>query len=169
MSGRKPKAESRGAEIRARLAAWKQTPEAVRPSLRALARELGTSHQLLAFYLRDLWKWQGEEYWREAREIRARARAENRVLTPWERQQAHACDRTAASTMVHFMLLDDIERMRKESERRPLCWQEIKSLKLLAGHFPEAHELLQKCSQNTMKGPKNNLPVFSSRSAKSFR
>ena len=48
MTGRKPKQESRSAEFRQILMAWKQTPEALRPSLRELARELGTSHQLLA-------------------------------------------------------------------------------------------------------------------------
>ena len=53
------------------LTAWKKTPESSRPPLRALARELGTSHQLLAFYLNGLEKWRGEEYWRRAKEIRA--------------------------------------------------------------------------------------------------
>ncbi len=47
MRGRKPKQESRSAELRQKLIEWKQTPESSRPSLRALARELGTSHQLL--------------------------------------------------------------------------------------------------------------------------
>ena len=46
MRGRKPKQESREPEVRARLAAWKQMPEDARPSLRVLAREFGTSHQL---------------------------------------------------------------------------------------------------------------------------
>lgn len=53
--------------------------------------------------------------------------------------------------MVHSMLLDDIERIKKESERRPLCWQEIKALKIYARHFPEAQELLQKCLQDGLK------------------
>jgi hypothetical protein len=38
VSGRKPKQDSRSAEFRGRLIAWKQTPESSRPSLRALAR-----------------------------------------------------------------------------------------------------------------------------------
>jgi hypothetical protein len=122
--------------------AWKQTPESSRPSLRALARELGTSHQLLTFYLKGLGKWQGEEYLRQAREIRTRAISENRVLTAWEEQQAHSCDRAGFLTMVHSMLLDDITRMKEESESRQMCWQEIKALKLYARHFPEAQELL---------------------------
>jgi len=36
--GRKPKEESRAEELRQALLAWKQTPEDLRPSLRALAR-----------------------------------------------------------------------------------------------------------------------------------
>jgi hypothetical protein len=56
MSGRKTEQESRATEFRQRLMAWKQTPESQRPSLRALARELGTSHQLLKHYLDGLEK-----------------------------------------------------------------------------------------------------------------
>lgn len=52
MRGRKPKWESRALEFYGRLARWKQSPESSRPSLRALARELGTSHQLLSHYLK---------------------------------------------------------------------------------------------------------------------
>jgi hypothetical protein len=122
MRGRKRKQESRGAEIRARLAEWKRTPETSRPSLRALARELGTSHRLVGHYLKRLEKWQGEEYFRQAKRIRARALAENRLSTPWEEQQAHACDRAGVRATVHSMLLDQIERMKQESENRPLCW-----------------------------------------------
>lgn len=69
--GRKPAGESRAAEIRARLAAWKQTPEQERISRRTLAAELGTSHQLLSFYLRRWDKWQ----------IKDRAKSEKRSLT----------------------------------------------------------------------------------------
>jgi predicted secreted protein len=57
----------------------KQMPEFSRPSLLALARELGTSHQLLVHYLKRLEKWQGEQYFRQAREILARVEAENRA------------------------------------------------------------------------------------------
>lgn len=56
VSGRKRNQESRATEFRRGLIEWKQTPEPSRPSLRALARDLGTSHQLLAFYLKDLEK-----------------------------------------------------------------------------------------------------------------
>jgi len=148
MTGRKPKAESRGTEIRASLAEWKQMPQFSRPSLRALARELGTSHQLLSFYLKSLHRWQGKEYWRQANEIRGRANAEGRVLTQQEEQQFYAYNRAAIRTMVGPLLLDTIESIKVETERRPLCWQEIKMLKMLARQFPEAHELLQTRSQD---------------------
>jgi hypothetical protein len=59
--GRKPARESRAPEIRARLTEWKQTPKSFRSSLRTLAAEMGTSHQLLSFYLQRLEKWQGDE------------------------------------------------------------------------------------------------------------
>jgi hypothetical protein len=83
--------------------------------------------------------------------IRARADAENRPMTQWEEQQACAYDRAAVSITAGCMLRADIKRMRKESERRPLCRQEIKALKIYARHFPKAQELLLKCSKS---GPK---------------
>jgi hypothetical protein len=59
--GRLPGGESRSLEIRLRLAKWKQVPEEQRMSLRALAAELGTSHQLLCSYLRTLDEWLDRE------------------------------------------------------------------------------------------------------------
>jgi hypothetical protein len=53
-------------------------------SLRALAAELGTSHQLLGFYLKDLDRWRHEKYKREAKAIRDRAEKETRHTMPWE-------------------------------------------------------------------------------------
>lgn len=126
-------------------------PEFSRPSLRTLAGELGTSHQLLSFYLKNLHKWQSKEYWRQAKEIRARATAEGRALTQEEEQQFYAYNRAAMRATVGPMLLDTIERIKVETERRPLCRQEIKILKILARQFPEARELLQKCSQDAPK------------------
>ena len=119
--------------------------------MRALARELGTSHQLLSFYLQNLHEWQSKGYWRQAKEIRARANAPGRPLTHWEEQQVHAFTRAAVRVAVGPMLLDTIELIKVETERRPLCRQEIKILKILARQFPEAHELLQTRSQD---GPK---------------
>jgi hypothetical protein len=150
MRGRKPVAESRGSEISARLAEWMRKPEFSRPSLRALACELGTSHQLLGFYLKNLHKWQSKEYWRRAKEIRAQANAEDRALTQQEEQQVYAYNRAAIRAIAAPMLRQDIKRIKEESERRPLCRQEIKALKVLARQFPEAQEVLQKCSRKAV-------------------
>lgn len=223
--GRKPAQESRATEFRRKLMEWKQTPQSSRPSLRALAGELGTSHQLLSFHLKHLDRWQAKEYWHQAREIRARANAEGRPLTQWEDQQARAYDRAGLRITTGQILGDCIERMKMESERRPRSWQEIKSLKIFARQFPEAQEvsqtrspddrkkrkcfaeivketprqegepyiawarriwdqcskydancpaviteeLLQKCSERSVKSQKKNLPVISAGPAKSFR
>ena len=78
-AGRKPKKDSRADEFRQRLIAWKQTPILSRPSLRALARELGTSHQLLKHYLDGLDEWERE---RKLEPLRATAKAKNVPLTP---------------------------------------------------------------------------------------
>ncbi len=148
MRGRKPKQESRSAEFRRRLMAWKQTPESARPSLRALARELGTSHQLLSFYLQRLEKWRIKECWRQAREIRARANAEGRPMTPWEDQQAYRYERAAIRAMVAPALLNNLELIKQDARRGPLNRHQIKMLKLFARNgYPGAQELLQKCSQ----------------------
>jgi hypothetical protein len=138
-------------EFRRTILAWKQTLESSRQSLRALARELGTSHQLLSFHLKNLHKWQSKEYWRQAKEIRARANAEGRLLTQQEEQQVYAYSRAAIRATVGPMLLETIERMKQDSERRPLSRHEIKALKILARQFPDAQEVLQKCSQYGVK------------------
>jgi len=51
----------------------------LRPSLRALATELGTSHQLLKHYLDGLEKWKRDK---DLERIRASARAKGVPLTP---------------------------------------------------------------------------------------
>ena len=79
MRGRKPKQESRAEEFRQRLIAWKQEPMRSRPSLRALACELGTSHQLLKQYLDGLEKWKRAK---DLERIRANAKAKGVPLTP---------------------------------------------------------------------------------------
>jgi hypothetical protein len=85
--GRKPERESRATNLREKLAAWQETPKSLRPSLRGLARGLGTSHQLLMHYLKTLPKWLAKEHLRLAMEILARAKAESRPMTPQEYEQ----------------------------------------------------------------------------------
>jgi hypothetical protein len=138
MRGRKKKLESRAQEIRASLVVWKQTPKSSRPSLRALARELGTSHQLLAHYYDGLEDWQHRE---RCQEIRARAKAENREMTL----------RECLDAIITPGLLDQIESIRRDAKRGPLNHYQIQMLKLLAHRFPEAQELLQKCSGSALK------------------
>lgn len=50
-AGRKPREESRAQELRDRLKLWLAMPRWRRPSLRSLAAEMQTSHQLLGHHL----------------------------------------------------------------------------------------------------------------------
>jgi len=77
-AGRKPKEESRATELRQALIAWQETPKSSRPSLRALAMELGTSHQLLKHYQDGLEKWRDKQH---IKHIRAVAKAKNVPVT----------------------------------------------------------------------------------------
>jgi hypothetical protein len=135
VSGRKPKQESRSAEFRQRLMAWNQTPESLRPSLRALARGLGTSHQLLKHYLDGLEKWRYEERFRKANEesdqIVARAIVEGRPMTQWEGQRRHACTIAAMRAEVGSLLLDDLARLKEEASRGPLHPAQVKMARIL--------------------------------------
>jgi hypothetical protein len=150
--GRKPAYESRATELRQRLINWKQTPESMRPSLRALARELRTSHALLQHYLNNLEKWQAKEDWRRAREIRDRARAENREMTPWEEQQARAHNRSGIRHYVTPILLKNLEEIRRDAERGLLHPAQLKILKISARQgLPGALELLEKCAHVRLK------------------
>ena len=117
MKGRKRKVDSRATELRQRLIVWQQTPESMRPALRALARELRTSHALLQHYLINLGKWQAEEDWRCVKEIRARANADGRPLTPWEEQQTRALDRRAVCLFIESSFENSVKRYEREIER----------------------------------------------------
>jgi len=126
-SGRPPAYESRAAEFRRRLIVWKQTPESMRPSLRALAGELGTSHQILVYHLNRLDRWQAQE---RAKRIRAEGR-------PF----------TAALVEVGA---DTLWRIKQEARRGPLNGHQVKILKLFAKQgFSGAREILEKCRQMT--------------------
>ena len=137
MSGRKPAQESRATELRQRLMTWKQTPESLRPSLRALARDLKTSHQLLKHYLNGLDRWQAEE---QAKRIRQRAKAEGREMTVRETVQV----------MVTPGFFREIEKLRQAAKRGPLKSHQVKMLKLFAKQgWPGAQQILRKCRQMT--------------------
>jgi hypothetical protein len=136
MKGRKKKVESRAQEIRTRLLVWTQSPESLRPSLRVLACELGTSHQLLAHYLDGLDLWQAKE---QAKRIRDRARAEGREMTM----------RECLDAIVTPGTLSQIKKLRREAKRGPLDHWQVQTLKLWAKQFPGAKEILETCRQMT--------------------
>jgi len=167
--GRKPASESRATEIRTRLLAWKQTQEPHRISLRALARELGTSHQLLGHYLTRWEKWQAKEYQRLAKEIRVRVKAETRPWIATEMLgQARALETMAFQSMLGSALDDTLRQLRRKARVGPLSSGEVKMLRLFASRgYQNAHEILDKF--NTTENQKSNLPVIPSRPAKSFR
>jgi hypothetical protein len=151
--GRKPASESRAAELRQRLILWKQMPESVRPSLRALARELGTSHQLLEHYLDGLEIWQAREYDRTAAkeykrksdEILARAAVEGRSMTEWEQEQAAACREKQWRAEWRATFINRLWKIKQAAQRGPLQWHHVQMLKIYAKYrYPGAQELLQK-------------------------
>jgi len=117
--GRRPANKSRAAEIRARLGVWKQSPEP-RISLRELAVEIGTSHQLLSFYLRRWDKWQEKEYRREAKAIRDRALAENRSMSEYEVEQEWACRQAASRCMFSRLLCEALRELETDARRGQL-------------------------------------------------
>jgi len=154
--GRSPKQESRAAEFRRKLLEWKQTPGSSRPSLRALARELGTSHQLLKHYLDGFEKWRCKERYRKATEesdqILARAIVEDRPMTQWEEERHHACALAAMRAKAGAILLDNLANLKQEATRGPLHPAEFKIVNILANQgFPGAQELLQKCLRDGLK------------------
>jgi hypothetical protein len=169
--GRKPASESRAAEIRAKLVVWKQTPEAYRSSLRGLAAEMGTSHQLLSFYLRRWDKWQEKEYRRKANDIRSRAESENRPLTQWEQSQADAYQRKAFQVMLTSMLDSELNKMLARLKAGGMLSKgEIRFVNLGARKgFPIAEKIARSYPENSIKKSKNNLPPAHAGVAKSFR
>jgi hypothetical protein len=167
--GRKHLDQSRSNEIRARLAEWKSLPESSRPTLRALAQELGTSHQLLSHYLQGWEKWQGKEYRRQAKELRGRALTETR---PWVMdelmKQAEAYDQAAFQCMISSMLEDLLGRIERDAKVGCLKAVQVKMLRVLASRGDRrAQKLLDKL--NSAKKSQNNLPLTSTRTCNSFR
>ena len=160
--------QSRANEIRARLAEWKRLPESSRPSLRALAKELGTSHQLLCHYLQHWEEWQAKEYRRRAKELRKRAAAETR---PWVMdeilRQARAYDQAAFRLTIEFPLGQLFCKLQRDAKARPLNRGQVKLLRFLASRgIAKAREILERWG--TAKKPQNNLPLPRSHAAKSL-
>lgn len=210
-SGRRPRSLSRAAEIRARLAEWKQSQEP-RISLRALAAEIGASHQLLSFYLRHWDKWQEREYQRQAKAIRDNAKAERRSMSESELERVLAYQQ-AASRCMFSGLLDELYRdfeadarggklhpkmagflathndpraqkvlrlSKRPQKRKGLdaVLEELnrttdseKALSMIRQLTPEEREEFRASQEKRsgVKKSKNNLPLASPRTRKSFR
>lgn len=157
--GRRPAEESKAKVIRHRLIAWRETPEHQRGSLRALATELGTSHQLLSFYLKDLDRWQQKEYKREAKSIRDRAAKEKRHKTPWEHSQVENLEMSAFYCMVDKLLADQFAKIEREIiQGKPATPISLRVLKTLAayGHL-EAQATLRRIMAGS--GKRNPAPT----------
>ncbi len=169
MKGRRPKQDSRADEIRARLLVWEQESESARPSLRSLARDLGTSHQLLSYYLEGLGEWQAkrqmENYRRLKEEIEAREKAEHRWCTPQEDPRVCIYGRKWVDHMLLVALERALRSWRRQARNQNLTTKQVKALEELAS---KGHENARKILEN-MGRAENNLPVPRSRAAKSFR
>ncbi len=156
MRGRKPSHQSRAAEFRRGLIEWQQTPGSLRLSLRGLARELRTSHQLLKYFLDGMEKWKYKERHRKATEesdqILFRAIDEGRPMTEQEQNRRYDCMMTAIRAKVCSIGLDELAKLRQEARRGPLNPAQFKMLKIFAKQgFPGAQALLQECSQVGVK------------------
>lgn len=179
MTGRKSRQESRSAELREKLMVWKQTAVSLRPSLRALARELGTSHQLLEHYLDGLEEWHQKERYRRAKkeseDIRAGATAEGRPTTPWEEHQIHALDRASFRHLLDSVMTRALTKWERDLRQdgksgRPPTAQVRNLLRRVASRGnQQAQAILEKYFPSGARNQKNNLPRISTSAAKSFK
>jgi hypothetical protein len=165
-AGRKRLCESRAFEIRSKLQEWRLTPAAEKTSLRALAIEMGTSHQLLAFYLRRQGLWESEQYGGMVQQICDRASAERRQISNDERARIYTYTRAATSSLADFAVADNLRKLRAVSrEGRPLHRVHVRMAKLLVRTgCEEALDILKLDLER-----KNNLPPGPGRAAKSFK
>lgn len=141
------------------LAGWRQMPARGRISLRGLARQLGTSHQLLKYYLDGLEKWEYMERSRRAQQesdqIIARAILEDRPLTQFEEDRRFACTIASFKAKAYCVLLDDMKKLKREARRGPLHPDQFKMLKFLAQRgLPGAQELVERCLRVGLKQKK---------------
>lgn len=116
-------------------------------SLRALARQLRTSHQLLGHYLAGLDKWRSNESYRSAKKqldsIRAAARSENRSLTPLEKQRVQALSGQMLRAMAMLSMLGDVKKIEIQALDGPLHPADFKILEMYSrAGVPGAQKLL---------------------------
>lgn len=146
--GRKPKEESRAEELHTELAAWRQLGF-LRPSLRKLAAQLGTSHQLLSHCIKSQDEWEAR---RQA--LRSKESGDFGGALRWY----------AIAGGIKL-----IRRMEREAKKTgTLDRSRVRMLENFAKvGLPGARELLSK--MNSAHNAKNNLPLSLNASAKSFR
>jgi hypothetical protein len=119
---------------------WSQASEGQRPSLRVLAKELGTSHQLLSFYLKGLSKWRRKEYLRKAQEIRDKGLG----MTYVDEQQAVAYERAAFQLMLDDALEPTFQRLEAGAKAGNLKPQELEMVRRAARYgIPRALKIKQ--------------------------
>jgi hypothetical protein len=166
---RRSAVQSQAPDIRARLLTWKQTPEPQRVSLRALARELGTSHQLLGHYLIRWEKWQAKEYRRQAKEIRVRAEAETRPWIAAEMlRQAQVLEKAAFQSEIGSLLDDTLRKLKREARGGQLSRGAVKMLRLFAARGDrDVQQILDRA--RIAEKSKINLPRTAGDRSKSFR
>jgi hypothetical protein len=169
-AGRKPRHQSRGQELHQQLSAWKSRL-GLRPSLRRLAHELGTSHQLLGHYLKTWTKWEKRNYERRAAEICGRAQTEDRYLTPSEELEATECDRAAFRAMVTFSVESIVnDLLKKIKTGHAPSKSELRLIRVVASNgFGLAKKILDLCGSVSAKNQRNNLPGVRGVFAKCFR
>lgn len=169
-TGRRPRRESRAEEFRQRLIAWKRTPKPSRLSLRAVASELGTSHQLLSHYLKAWDKWEWRDYRRRAAEIHDGAHSENRSLSAYEASQAGAYQREATQSLFRSVVQTGLQQMlvrQKAGSRLSKAENRFVNVAARKG-FATANEILKRNAETIGKS-KNNLPAVRFVTANSFR
>lgn len=160
--GRKSIGESRATEIRLRLVEWKRVHESMRISLRALAAEMGTSHQLLSFYLKRLNYWQIGEYKRKENDIRVRAECEGRPVAGAEQEQALAYARASSQALYDCLISGIVSSCLIEVKRGTKLPPSMHSAMRNLAHKGDrkAQEVLE---------VQENLPRSAPRVAKSFK
>ena len=145
--GRKPARESSAGSIRARLMAWRDLPVDQRPSLRAIAEELGISHQLLSHYLKGLSQWQWRETYRKMEDLKKST--EGRLMSPAEQAQMVEYGRAALNSMVYPALDVFLEKLTTEAKTEGWTRKRVKLVERAARKgFASAQKLLRQIRKN---------------------
>jgi hypothetical protein len=141
---RKPKELSRANEFRQALVEWRRAPQGIRPSLRDLAKQLGTSHQLLSHLLTGLDLWLAHQTYNAAAQIKTRARHENRLLTQDEIWTSENLERTAVRLHIGSLITDSLREVRKKADDgEALDYVDVEKIRMSARQrHPIAVELL---------------------------